>query len=173
MLLRGLVIVALVPVAVFYLAPRVYDLVATPYRLDHTIVSAANYNPALNDVVAHEKVSLAAFVALGKMKTALADVQSTATKVNAELNTLTSQISGDIQAALNRAGANVADLVSSLDTLTGQVNSLQPPVDGATTALSADSSALAAILDDARATAEKVHHARLSAENSADDLSGR
>ena len=171
--IRCLVLLALIPVGVFYLIPRIYNLTATPYRLDQAVVSASNYNPALDGIVAHEKVTLAAFDALAKMKTSLADVQSTDATVNAELNTLIGQISGDVQATLNQAGANVTDLVASLDTLTGHIDSLTNPVDGASAALDGNRATLAAILDDANATAAKVHSARVSAESSANDLSGK
>ncbi|OUS86563.1 hypothetical protein [Rhodococcus sp. NCIMB 12038] len=170
---RGLLLLALIPVSVFYLGPRIYDLTATPYRLDQAVVSAGNYNPALDKIVEHEKVTLSAFASLEKMKTALASVLITDATVTTELNNLTGQISGDVQATLDRAGANVTDLVASLDTLTTHINSLQPPVDGATVALAANSATLGAILDDARSTAAKVHDARVSAEESASDLSGK
>lgn len=170
---RGLLVAALIPIGALYLYPRIYDLTATPYRLDQAVVSAGNYNPALDQIVEHEKVTLAAFDSLEKMKTSLASVLSTDATVTAELNTLTGQISGDVQATLNQAGANVTDLVASLDTLTAHINSLQPAADGATTAVAGNRATLDAILDDARSTAEKVHSARLSAEESANDLSGK
>ncbi|MFC9549918.1 hypothetical protein ACFTWF_03620 [Rhodococcus sp. NPDC056960] len=170
---RGLLVAALIPVGAFYLYPRIYDLTATPYRLDQAVVSAGNYNPALDQIVEHEKVTLAAFDSLAKMKTSLANVLSTDAAVTAELNTLTGQISGDVQATLDQAGANVTDLVASLDTLTAHINSLQPAADGATAAVAADRATLDAILVDARSTAEKVHSARVSAESSANDLSGK
>lgn len=170
---RGLLVAALIPIGAFYLYPRIYDLTATPYRLDQAVVSAGNYNPALNQIVEHEKVTLAAFDSLEKMKTSLASVLSTDATVTAELNTLTGQISGDVQATLNQAGANVTDLVASLDTLTTHINSLQPAADGATAAVGADRATLDAILADARSTAAQVHSARVSAEESANDLSGK
>lgn len=172
-MIRGVVILALIPVAVFYLIPRIYNLTATPYRLDQAVVSAGNYNPAFDGIVAREEVTLTAFDSLAKMNAALADVQATDATVAAELTTLTGLISGDVQATLNQAGANVSDLVASLDTLTGHINSLTAPVDGATSALDGNRSTLAAILDDANATAAKVHSARISAESSANDLSGK
>ncbi|MGW4332155.1 hypothetical protein ACWEK5_04935 [Rhodococcus koreensis] len=170
---RGLLVLALIPIGAFYLYPRIYDLTATPYRLDQAVVSAGNYNPALDQIVEHEKVTLAAFDSLEKMKTSLANVLGTDAAVTAELNTLIGQISGDVQATLNQAGANVTDLVASLDTLTTHINSLQPAADGATAAVAGDRATLDAILADARSTAEKVHSARLSAEESANDLSGK
>ncbi|MDV7348106.1 hypothetical protein R4255_32355 [Rhodococcus oxybenzonivorans] len=170
---RGLLVLALIPIGALYLYPRIYDLTATPYRLDQAVVSAGNYNPALDQIVEDEKVTLAAFDSLEKMKTSLASVLSTDAAVTAELNTLIGQISGDVQATLNQAGANVTDLVASLDTLTTHINSLQPAADGATAAVAADRATLDAILADARSTAEKVHSARLSAEESANDLSGK
>ncbi|RZL77079.1 MAG: hypothetical protein EOP32_26390 [Rhodococcus sp. (in: high G+C Gram-positive bacteria)] len=170
---RGLLVLALIPVGALYLYPRIYDLTATPYRLDQAVVSAGNYNPALDQIVEHEKVTLAGFDSLEKMKTSLASVLSTDATVTAELNTLVGQISGDVQATLDQAGANVTDLVASLDTLTTHINSLQPAADGATAAVAADRATLGAILTDARSTAAKVHSARLSAEESANDLSGK
>ncbi|PBC51924.1 hypothetical protein CJ179_00450 [Rhodococcus sp. ACS1] len=170
---RVLLVLALIPVGALYLYPRIYDLTATPYRLDQAVVSAGNYNPALDQIVEHEKVTLAAFDALEKMKASLASVLSTDAAVTAELNTLTGQITGDVQKTLDLAGANVTDLVASLDTLTAHISSLQAPVDGATAAVARDRATLDAILTDARSTAEKVHRTRLSAEESANDLSGK
>ncbi|AHK30765.1 hypothetical protein Pd630_LPD03552 [Rhodococcus opacus PD630] len=170
---RVLMVLALIPVGALYLYPRIYDLTATPYRLDQAVVSAGNYNPALDQIVEHEKVTLAAFDALEKMKASLASVLSTDAAVTAELNTLTGQITGDVQKTLDLAGANVTDLVASLDTLTAHISSLQAPVDGATAAVAGDRATLDAILADARSTAAKVHSARLSAEESANDLSGK
>lgn len=170
---RVLLVLALIPVGALYLYPRIYDLTATPYRLDQAVVSAGNYNPALDQIVEHEKVTLAAFDALEKMKASLASVLSTDAAVTAELNTLTGQITGDVQKTLDLAGANVTDLVASLDTLTAHISSLQAPVDGATAAVAGDRATLDAILTDARSTAEKVHRTRLSAEESANDLSGK
>ncbi|WP_373560207.1 hypothetical protein [Rhodococcus sp. ACS1] len=170
---RVLLVLALIPVGALYLYPRIYDLTATPYRLDQAVVSAGNYNPALDQIVEHEKVTLAAFDALDKMKASLASVLSTDAAVTAELNTLTGQITGDVQKTLDLAGANVTDLVASLDTLTEHISSLQSPVDGATAAVAGDRATLDAILTDARSTAAKVHRTRLSAEESANDLSGK
>lgn len=172
-LARGLLVLALVPIGAFYLYPRIHDLTATPYRLDQAVVSAGNYNPALYQIVEHEKATLAAFDSLEKMQASLASVLSTDATVIAELNTLIGQISGDVQATLDQAGANVTDLVASLDTLTAHVNSLQPAADGAAAAVAADRATLETILADARSTAAKVHSARLSAEESANDLSGK
>ncbi|MEU2006779.1 hypothetical protein ACH47B_37125 [Rhodococcus sp. NPDC019627] len=170
---RAVVVAALIPLGAFYLGPRVYNLTATPYRLDQAVVSANNYNPALTELVEHEQVTLSAFTALDKMEAALASVHATDAAVDAELTTLTGQITGDLQATLNLAGTNVTELVTSLDTLTAHVNSLQSPVDGATAALAGNTAAMDAILADARATAQQVHSARLSAEESANDLSGK
>ncbi len=170
---RAVLVAALIPLGAFYLAPRVYNLTATPYRLDQAVVSADNYNPALTELVEHEQVTVSAFTALDKMEAALASVHATDATVAAELKTLTGQISGDIQATLDLAGTNVSELVTSLDTLTAQVNSLQSPVDGATAALDGNTAAMEVILADARSTADLVHSARLSAEESANDLSGK
>ncbi|ROZ52955.1 hypothetical protein EEB12_29500 [Rhodococcus sp. WS1] len=170
---RILLVLALIPVGALYLYPRISELTATPYRLDQAVVSAGNYNPALNQIVEHEKITLAAFDALDKMDASLASVLSTDVTVTTELNSLTGRITGDIQKTLDLADANVADLVVSLDTLTTRISSLQAPVDGATTAVAADRATLNAILTDIRVTAEKVHSARLSAEESANDLSGK
>lgn len=168
-----LVVLALVPLTVFYLVPRLYNLTATPSRLDQAVVSANNYNPALSDLVAYEKQTLAVFTALEKMETALASVHTTDAAVSDELDALIGQINGDLHRTLDLAGANVTNLVSSLDALTTHVNSLQAPIDIATGALDANTATMQAVLDDARATAHHVHRARLSAEESANDLSGR
>lgn len=170
---RGLLVLALIPVGGFYLYPRIYELTATPYRLDQAVVSASNYNPALDQIVGHEKVTLAAFDSLEKMHASLAHVLSTDATVTTELHTLTEQISGDVQATLDQAGTNVTDLVASLDTLTAHINSLQPAAEGAAAAVAADRATLQAVLADARSTAAKVHSARLSAEESANYLSGQ
>jgi len=172
-LARAAVIATLIPLGVFYLAPRIYDLVATPYRLDQAVVSANSYNPTLADLVEHEHVTLAAFDSLDKMNAALNSVLATDAAVSAELNTLIDQINDDLHVTLDRAGTNVAGLVSSLDNLTAQVDSLHTPLDGATSALDSSTSAMEKILADARATAAHVHRARLSAEESANDLSGK
>lgn len=171
--LRVILLVVVAAVGIFYLYPRIYDLTATPYRLDAAVESANNYNPALDKIVEHETVTLSAFDSLDKMKAALADVLVTDENVSAELNTLVRQISVDVQGTLDSAGANVTDLVTSLDTLTSQIEALQNPVDDANTALTADRTTLDEILLDARSTAGQVHNARVSAEESANDLSGK
>ncbi|MBF6278409.1 MULTISPECIES: hypothetical protein [Nocardia] len=173
MVARTLIIVALVPVTAFYLFPRVYNLVATPYRLDQTIISASNYNPALTQIVAHEEMTVAAFGALDQMNTALHEVLAIDATVAAELNTLIGQNSGDVQRTLYLARTNVSELVAALDILARRISSVQPPVVAASSALADNRATLAAILDDARSTAAKVHGARVSAESAADDLSGK
>ncbi|WP_413768928.1 hypothetical protein [Rhodococcus pyridinivorans] len=172
-LARATVIATLIPIVAFYLAPRIYDLVATPHRLDQAVVSANSYNPTLADLVEHEHVTLAAFDSLDKMNAALNSVLATDAAVNAELNTLIDQINDDLHVTLDRAGTNVTGLVASLDNLTAQVNSLHAPLDGATSALDSSTSVMGEILADARATAAHVHRARQSAEESANDLSGK
>lgn len=172
-ILRAVLLVVVAVVGILYLYPRIYDLTATPYRLDAAVESANNYNPALDKIVEHETVTLAAFDSLDKMKASLADVLVTDEKVSAELNTLVQQISVDVQGTLDTAGANVTDLVASLDTLTAHIDALQSPVADATTALTADRTTLDEILLDARSTAGQVHNARVSAEESANDLSGK
>ncbi|MBY8861998.1 hypothetical protein K7711_36365 [Nocardia sp. CA2R105] len=170
---RAVVVVALIPIAVFYLGPRIYNLVATPYRLDHAVVSASKYNPALDKIVDEEKVSLAAFDSLDKVKKALASVLATDRTVSAELNKLVDQITQDLQAILDHAGTNVSVLITSLDALSAKIDGLQAPSNGASTALSADRTHLAGILDSAHSTANLVHDARVSAETAANDLSGK
>ena len=172
-LLRALILVVVAVVGILYLYPRIYDLTATPYRLDSAVESANKYNPALDKIVEHETVTLAAFDSLDKMKASLNDVLVTDETVSAELNTLIEQISVDVQVTLDAAGANVTDLVASLDTLTSHIDSLQRPVADATTALTADRTTLDEVLLDARSTAGQVHNARVSAEESANDLSGK
>ena len=172
-ILRVIILMVLAVVGILYLYPRIYDLTATPYRLDSAVESANNYNPALDKIVEHEAVTLAAFDSLDKMKASLGDVLVTDENVSAELNTLIQQISVDVQGTLNNAGANVTDLVASLDTLTSHIEALQSPVGDANTALTADRTTLDEILLDARSTAGQVHNARVSAEESANDLSGK
>ncbi len=172
-LLRLVLILVVAVVGVFYLYPRIYNLTATPFRLDEAVESANRYNPALDRIVEHEKVTLAAFDSLDKMNAALADVLETDAAVSNELNTLIGQISIDVQATLDSAGANVTELIGSLDALTAQVESLQAPVADASGALAVDSATLGSILVDARSTADLVRSARVSAAESADDLSGK
>lgn len=170
---RIALIVVIGVVGAFYLYPRIYNLTATPYRLDRAVESANNYNPALDRIVEHETVTLAAFDALDKMNAALADVLATDTAVSNELTTLIGQISNDVQFTLDSAGANVTELINSLDALTTQVEALQPPVGDAAAALTVDRTTLDSILVDAKNTAALVHSARVSAQESADDLSGK
>lgn len=172
-ILRIVLGVAAVLVLALYIAPRISELAATPSRLDQAVISAGNYNPALDEIVAQEKVTSSAFTALGKMTTALESVLVTDEKVSAELAALTEQITGDLQATLDNADANVGVLVTSLDTLTAHIDALSTPVAEADSALSSNIVAMTAILDDVRTTAADVHAARLSAQESADDLSGR
>lgn len=171
-LARFVLILALIPVAGLYLLPRVFNLVATPYRLDSAVVYADRYNPALNQIVKHEAVTLAAFDALDRMDAALADVRATDARVSGELNTLIAQITGDLQATLDGAGGNVTGLVGSLNALTGHLRALNSPINAAGAAVAADRAALARILAEARATARKVHRARMAADESASNVSG-
>ncbi|WP_232016938.1 hypothetical protein [Gordonia insulae] len=155
------------------MGPRLFNLTATPYRLDQTIVSADNYNPALDTIIGHEKTTLAAFDALDEMQKAIDSVQVTDTRVDAELTTLTRQISDDIRATLARANVNLGGLIGELDGLTTRIDTLSGTVDGTANSLNDNRTRLAAILDDARATAAKVHKTRQSADSAADDLSGQ
>ncbi|TQC49651.1 hypothetical protein EEB14_08455 [Rhodococcus sp. WS4] len=170
---RVVIVAALIPLGAFYFVPRLYNLTAMPYRLDQALASADNYNPALSELVVHERVTLSAFMALDKMEAALASVQVTDAAVDAELRTLTKQIEVDLHATLALAGSRTDDLVASLDVLTAQLKLLQPPIDGATAALVGNTAAMDAIVSDARSTADNVHSARVSAEESANDLSGK
>lgn len=171
--IRVALLLVVAVVGLFYVYPRIHDLTATPYRLDAAVESAGNYNPALDRIVEHETVTLASFDSLDSMKLSLRDVLATNEMVSAELNTLIDQISVDVQGTLDSAGANVDELVASLESLTSQINSLQSPIDAAASGLRSDRATLDEILVDARATASQVHNARMSAEESADDLSGR
>lgn len=170
---RALVVLALILVGMFYLYPRLYDLTATPYRLDQTIVSANNYNPALVQVIEHEEITLGTFDSLDSMNASLAAVLETDATVTTELTTLIGQISDDMQTILNSAGTNVSELVTSLDTLTVRISSLQSAADGATDAVAGNRSTMDVVLTDARSTAAEVRSARLSAEEAANDLSGK
>ncbi|ROZ88052.1 hypothetical protein EEB19_22640 [Gordonia sp. OPL2] len=171
--LRGVTLLIGLLVVSLYLLPRIYNLVATPYRLDNAVVSANKYNPALDRIVDHEKVTLTAFAALDSMDASLADVLETDAVVAAQLKRLIGQIRNDLQPILKSADGDVGDLIVSLNGLTSRIKTLQPPVDGATKAVAGDRVELQRILDDASSTAGKVHDARVSAENGARSLSGR
>ncbi|WP_254431769.1 hypothetical protein [Gordonia rubripertincta] len=137
------------------------------------MVHADNYNPALHKIVEHEKVTLTAFTALESMRSSLDDVQKTDATVAAQLRKLIHQISVDLNTILDRAEGSVGDLVVSLNTLSGRINALQAPSDGASVAVADSRRTLQTILDDATKTAADVHRARQSAESSAGDLSGK
>lgn len=170
---RGAVVLALVPLGALYLGPRIVDLTATPGRLHHAVEAADRYNPALERIVDHERVTVSAFEVLGRIRQCLAGVLDMGTAVSAELGALVGQISGDIQAILDHAGADIANLVVSLDALTARVSALRGPANGAAAALSRDRDTMAAILADVRSTAAAVHNTRISADSAAADLSGR
>nr|WP_271208855.1 hypothetical protein [Rhodococcus wratislaviensis]GLK33210.1 hypothetical protein GCM10017611_00520 [Rhodococcus wratislaviensis] len=170
---RGVVILALIPLGIFYLGPRLYDLTATPGRLQQSVEAADRYNPALARLVEHERVTVSAFAALHQVRQCLTDVLGMGEAVSAELGTLVETISIDLQEILDHTGADVADLVGSLDSLSTRVGALQAPANGAATALSDNRATMAAILDDVRVTAGQVHQTRLSVESAAADLSGR
>ena len=171
--LQVVVVGVVVVVGALYLTPRLYDLVATPFRLDSAIVSANNYNPALDSIIGDEKVTLGAFEVLDDMKRAIADVQTTDAQVQAELVTLSGQIDTDIRVTLTRADRSVGGLVTELDGLAGRIRALSVTADGTTISLARTSARLGAILHDTRATAAKVHQTRLSADSAANDLSGQ
>ncbi|MCA4997886.1 hypothetical protein HWD35_24515 [Tsukamurella tyrosinosolvens] len=171
--LQILLVLVVVVVASLYLAPRLYNLVMTPYRLDRAVASADNYNPALDSIVASEHITLKAFSAVETMNKAIASVQTTDAKVHDELVTLSRQIDTDVKATLSRANSEVGSLVSALDELSSRINSLSTSVDGARTSLANNRARLGAILQDIRATAAKVHQTRESAEAAANDLSGK
>lgn len=165
-LIMGGAIVAL------YLFPRIYDLVATPFRLDSAVSSADKYNPALDRIVGHERTTLTAFTALDGLNQSLDSVLVTDRAVNEQLHKLVGQIDQDLTPALRSAHSDVDDFVVSLDSLTHAIKTLQQPVDDAATAVQADRATLQKILDDTAATAAKVHEAALSAKSGADSLSG-
>ena len=104
---RALVAVVVVAVLALYLGPRIWNLTATPYRLDQAVVHADNYNPALHKIVEHEKVTLTAFTALESMRSSLDDVQKTDATVAAQLRKLIHQISVDLNTILDRAEGSV------------------------------------------------------------------
>jgi len=170
---RTVLLLALIPIALLYLLPRVFNLVATPYRLDEAVEHADRYNPGLMQIVHHESDTLAAFDAFDDMSKALADVRATDAHVAAQLNVLIGQIRGDLQATLNAANGNVGTMVASLDSLSAHVAGLHPHVDGASAAVRADRARMVKILAEARATAAKVHAARVSADKSATNVSGK
>ncbi|MFI6996540.1 hypothetical protein [Nocardia sp. NPDC050175] len=160
-------------VVLCYLGPRMYDLVATPHRLDRAVVSAHHYNPALREIVDHEQTTVAAFEPMDNAHTALKSVLVTDAVVATQLESLIGQVAKDLQGILDHAGTNVTALVAALNTLTAEINGLRAPADGATTALAGDRATLAAILDNARGTADSVHRARASAASAAADLGGK
>jgi hypothetical protein len=170
---RGVVILAMIPLGVFYLGPRLYDLTATPGRLQQSVEAADRYNPALARLVEHERVTVSAFAALHQIRQCLTDVLGMGEAVSAELGTLVETISVDLQEILNHTGVNIDDLVGSLDSLSTRVGALRAPANGAATALSENRATMAAVLDDVRSTAARVHDTRLSVESAAADLSGR
>ncbi|MCQ4118312.1 hypothetical protein [Rhodococcus tibetensis] len=170
---RGVVVLALIPLGVFYLGPRIYDLTATPGRLQQSVEAADHYNPALARLVEHERVTVSAFAALDKVRQCLTDVLGMGEAVSAELGTLIGTISVDLQEILDHTGVDIDGLVGSLDTLSARVGALRAPANSAATALSDNRATMAAILDDVRVTAARVHDTRLSVESAATDLSGR
>ncbi|AEF40624.1 hypothetical protein [Hoyosella subflava] len=172
-LARVAVVLVVVPVGAFYLGPRIYDLTATPTRMHQAIEAADRYNHTLDRLTDHELVTLSAFAALDKLRQGLADVLAMEEAVSAELTALIGEISGDLQVTLDRTGADVSTLVGSLDVLADRVGALRAPVNGGSTALSDSREAMAAILDDVRATAAHVRDTRISAESAANDLSGK
>ncbi len=170
---RGVVVLALVPLGAFYLGPRIYDLTATPDRLHQAIEAADGYNPALDRVVEHERVTVAAFAVLDNVRKCVADVLAMSETVSVELDKLVNQISGDLQATLDHTGVDVSNLVSSLDALAARVSGLRAPANGAATALADSRETMAAVLEDVRTTASHVRSTRVSAESAANDLSGK
>jgi hypothetical protein len=171
-IIQVVVVILLLPVIVFYLVPRVYGLAATPYRLDQATVHGSHYNPALFKVAADERVTTAALDEMDRLSAAVADVRKTDAKVGAELTTLVGQVRGDLQATLNKAGANVTGLVGALSALDAQIRAANGPVDAASGAVHRDRALLGAVLTDARSTAYKVHAARVLAEYTAGHLNG-
>jgi hypothetical protein len=168
------VLLALIPVAIFYLIPRVYNLVATPSRLDKAVTYASLSNQRLMKVAEEEKtVTLPAFTALDQMNAAVTRVECIDAHSAQQLAKLIGQISGDLHAILSSADANVRGLVSSLTALGAQLNALNAPSSDAAGATTADRATLAAILANARATAAQVHEARREADTSSHHVSGK
>jgi hypothetical protein len=170
---QAVVLLAIIVVGIFYLFPRIFNLVATPYRLDNAVTYANRYNPRLFGVARVEAgETLPAFTALDQMDAAIKRVEGVDAHSAQQLSTLTGQIRGDLQPILNSAGSNVHALNASLNSLAGQINTLNPPAAGAANAVIADRATLAAILQNARATAAQVHKAREEAGSSAGNVSG-
>jgi hypothetical protein len=168
------VLLALIPFVVFYLLPRVYNLVATPYRLDKAVVYADRYNPRLMGIARVEQArTLPAFTALDQMDAAVTRVRAVDAHSAQQLSVLIGQIRADLQPILGSAVVNVGGLVTSLNALGNQLSALNPPASGAADAVTADRATLAAILANAKATAAKVHQARLEADSSARNVSGK
>ncbi|WCT06036.1 hypothetical protein [Rhodococcus qingshengii] len=172
-LAQAALVVGAIVLGVVYLAPRLYDLVSTPYRLDATIVSADNYNRSLDTIVAHEYTTLDAFVVLDAMQRAIDDVTQVDGDMHEELVTLTASIDTDVRAILAQANTSVGNLVGELNQLSGRIRSLSATVDGAQTTLDRNTTRLGGVLADTLSTAANVHRIRLSADAAAGDLSGR
>lgn len=171
-LVRIALIVALILVAVYYLVPRVLDLVMTPTRLDQAIVHAEQYNPQLDLVVQHEQETLAALAALDEIDTSLADVRGTIAEVDAELRQLIDQIRGDVQGVLDLSDAEVQALLERLAALEDAIAGLNEPIGGAEAAVAGNRAEISEIMQEARSIARDVRAARTSAENSADNVDG-
>ncbi|UGT67749.1 hypothetical protein LTT66_31900 [Nocardia gipuzkoensis] len=172
-MLRAGVALAAVLLTVFYLAPRVNNLIAMPSRLDRAVVSANNYNPALAQIAAHEKETVEAFGALDRMTRSIDDVKQSDASVAKELETLVNQLRTDIRGALEKSAGEVDSLVGSLNELADQVDSLRSPVAGASEGVAKSSAMLGAVLADVQRTAAHVHATSASAGATANDLSGR
>lgn len=162
---------SLIPASV-YLAPRVINLVATPSRLDQTIVHADRYNPQLQAIVDQEYETLRALAALDSIAASLRDVRGTVSSVDAELGALIGQISNDVQNVLNMSNAEVEALLARLAALEGRIRGLNQPIGGAASAVAENRRQLAKITKEARRTGGHVRDARGSSGRSADNVDG-
>lgn len=170
-IVRVVLILALVPLS-FYLAPRVFNLVVTPDRLDQTIVHAASYNPDLHSLVEREYVTLGSLDKLDSVATSLKKVRGTVAEVSGELVTLVDQITQDVQGVLNLSDAEVRQLLARLARLQSGLDGLHGPVGGAAEAVAENRAQIAQIIREGRSTGSDVHDARGSADNSADNVDG-
>lgn len=169
---RVALLVTVIPILVFYLAPRVIDLINLPFRLDHSVASAQRYNPALHAIVEHEEQTVNALDVVNRMQQSLTEVQVTDSSVSTELNTLIAQIRTNVTDTLSTSNQSLNELIHELNTLAGRIDSLRTParmVDGAVTQ---NKQALGSVLSSVRSTADKVARTSKSARSSADHLSG-
>lgn len=168
---RAAVVVALLPVGA-YTVPRVLDMVASPTTMQESIDLGGRYNPRIARVAELETETLARLAALDGVEGSLARVRATIGSVDGKLAGITAQISGEVQATLDRSVVEVEGLLRSLETLRASLAKVGRPVDEIDRAIAEARATMDRILAEARATGADVKRARASAANSADNVSG-